>query len=320
MTTLRHLDYDTGEIVWSGEDFCEHMRKVFAYKSCFVSRMPEVSTGAFWDATVYSPRDKTYGKNLQMPLKSSARKENAEGLLEPRKYGGPRAVKKAFFFAFTARNARGRERIFFEGVPIYLAGKSAENLLSFAQDIATKKGYSDVRILRSFIPLRQKFEINGIPYYLGGSTSGYNIIQPARELYPDYGTQILVNRLFTSEGLDDEDCNHLYDWLVEACDILSPKLSDILLLRKRTPLFRKLALDDKNTQLVALVRKFCLSAQVVDIKRLGGSTSSGSLTIGTGSVFPSIVWIDPSVTGMFERRVSYSDLKSNPMLTLPSPE
>ncbi len=104
------FDPETGEIFrddafpWNAEAEIEHMRQCFSYKDCFISRMPEITSGAFWDETIYSPKDPRKGGNLEIPLKKG---------LDPKKYGGPSGKDFAYFFIFKAVDSKGKEKVFF---------------------------------------------------------------------------------------------------------------------------------------------------------------------------------------------------------------
>ena len=53
------FDEETGELFkddWSASEELAKIKRYFDYRQCYISRMPEEDTGAFWTDTVYSPR------------------------------------------------------------------------------------------------------------------------------------------------------------------------------------------------------------------------------------------------------------------------
>ena len=84
LTYRRHIDERTGEVLWDHQERCENIRKALGYRTCFISRMTEIQSGAFWDETVYSPKDARNSKGLSVPLKSSTKATNYEGVLDPK--------------------------------------------------------------------------------------------------------------------------------------------------------------------------------------------------------------------------------------------
>ena len=62
------VDADTGEL-WEGAEEAESIRRVLNYRQCHITRMPMEDSGAFWNATIYSPRDPKMGSKLSLRLK-----------------------------------------------------------------------------------------------------------------------------------------------------------------------------------------------------------------------------------------------------------
>lgn len=305
------VDERTGEVLWDGKERCAYIARAMEYRGCFISRMTEIATGAFWDETVYSPRDLRNGKSLAIPLKSSSRETNHEGFLDPKTYGGVSSEKQAYWFIFTAKDKRGHNKYFFEGVPIHLAERLGTELQEYADLIAVKKGCSDAVVLRKCIPLRQKFELDGTPYYLYGSTGGRNEARPAFEPVCSGELLGLVASLFQDgiePSLTSEDCWMVYDWLAMSIRSASPKLAEMLALEKRRECFVSLDNVDKCRQLTVILKKLNSTSQTVDMSMIGGKKRSGFLLFSIASSLSSITWIDQSVTGMFEMRTTFEDL------------
>lgn len=305
------FDKETGEVfkdAWDAEREIARMRKALDSKYCFVSRMPEEMTGAFWDETVYSPRDVKDGKNLKMPLKQSG----TEGYLDPRRYGGPNNVKQAYFFIFAAKDKKGKTKYFFEGVPIHMAQRVKQDitggaLREYAEQIAAEAGCSDTVVLREKVPYRQKFELDGCAFYLGGRSNSRNVLIPARELCVDLRNTGLDNRR-NKEQAEVECASDTYRRIAQALEKTCPRLSSQLCLSKYEAGVDALT-DEQACKLLNGVLTIANGAKMtLDLKVVGGSSAAGAMMVNLGSSIQSIVWTDQSVTGIFERRTTFEDL------------
>ena len=86
------FDKDSGEILrdsWDADAELEGMRRALNYRQCYISRMPQEDTGAFWNATIYSPRNPKMGPKLALPVKQG---------LDPKQFGGFSSQQFAYFF------------------------------------------------------------------------------------------------------------------------------------------------------------------------------------------------------------------------------
>lgn len=302
MTESIRVVEETGEIVWDKNERNAYIKKALGYRTCFISRMTEIQTGAFWDETVYSPKDERNGKSLFMPLKSSKQDRNHEGYLDPGKYGGVSSVKQAYWFIFAAKDKKGKDKFFFEGVPIHLAGQMGEGLQEYADEIAAKAKCGKAVILRERVPLRQKFELDGTPYYLYGDGE----IRSARELF---GNTELVYKLFnSSDELTDNQLIEVYEWLSASAWVVFPIIASNFRLDSLTERFRGIEKPSKIEQLKAIVKKLNGDNQKLDMSWLGGSKTGGNVRKSFTKELPNVTWIDQSVTGMFETRTAFKDL------------
>jgi len=302
MTESVRVVEETGEIIWDKNERNAYIRKALGYRTCFISRMTEVATSGFWDETVYSPRDERNGKSLFMPLKSSRQERNHEGYLDPRKYGGVSSVKQAYWFIFAAKDKKGKYRYFFEGVPIHLAGQIGGGLQDYADEIAASAKCGKAIILRERVPLRQKFELDGTPYYLYGDGE----IRPARELF---GRAELVYKLFSEpDELTSEQLEDIFVWLGYSAWIVFPNIASNFKLNTLYERFQSIDRASKVEQLKAIIKKLNGENQKLDMSWLGGSKTGGNVRKSFTKELPNITWIDQSVTGMFEMRTTFEDL------------
>lgn len=301
----RGVDRETGEIAWDGPSECAYLKKALGYRQCFISRMTEEQTGAFWDETVYSPRDTKNGRNLEVPLKNSPH----TGTLDPAKYGGHSNVSRAYWFIYAATDRRGMRKLFFEGVPVYVAATMNDGgLASFAEQCARGHGCHDAVVLRAKIPLRQKFLLDGIPYYLCGASGQQNEIMAGRSMFAKGPLLAKVCGLADGGRLGDDEYKDVYDWIASGIAANDPILSGMLRLKDRESSFMSLDVHAKTDVLVGLLKRASGKAKVVDLRAIGGSSQSGKEMRNVSSLLPRIVWVDQSVTGMYEHMTTFEEL------------
>lgn len=301
------FDKETGEVfkdAWDAEATIARMRTDLESKYCFISRMPEEMSGAFWDETVYSPRDTTDGKNLAMPL----RQTGAEGYLDPKRYGGPNNVKQAYFFIFAAQDKKGRNKFFFEGVPIHLVqhikqDDSGEALRAYAEQVAQAAGCSGAKVLREKVLFRQKLEIDGCLFYLGGKTNSSNWVSPGVQMWLPQNARTELKK---NEVLSDETCRQVIEGVARAC----PRLYQQLDLEEKKDVIINLDDDIRGRIVHDLVAVLSGTKGKLNMKEAGGSANAGMMNLAFGSEknLKRVVWIDQSVTGIFETRTSFEDL------------
>lgn len=304
------FDKDTGEVFkdqWDASFVIDRIRRVMGYKDVFLTRMLEEQTGALWDETVYSPRDAKNGKSLA-PLKGSG----TDAPLDPSVYGGYNKVKQAYFFAFRAKDKKGNWKDFFEGVPIYLVRQvtgDKEALRSYAESIAQANGCSGAQILRAKIPLRQKLELEGSEFLLGGKTGSRNVLRSARQIAGGCSLSERINQVILhSEQVTSADRLKLFEELESAIRTISPLLAKRLDLPASGNQIQSLNCKDYSTLIQQIIRYVGGRQQTCDLTMLGRSSQSGFLLLAMGKVMHYICWIDESVTGMFVKKTTYQDM------------
>jgi len=300
-------DEETGELIWDGPAEIAAMRKELYCKQCFVTRMPEIRSGAFWNETIYSPRDAKKGENLEISLKKG---------LDPHIYGGPSGKDYAYFCAFVARNKKGKDEYYLAGVPLYLADSvadSKEGAMGFARSVV-KPGSSDIRIIRARVPFIQKFELDGDELYIGG----YKQVMPAREpsfSFEDYSTLCKVDdwlrdgKISGSElRLSDDDLTRIYDVLAEKIKKNCSRLYSLLKLKELRPSFAVATIEDRCSIISTLMQMGTGKITMADLEPIGGNKHSGYIQLTYTKNLGEMTFIDTSVTGIFERRQSVKDI------------
>ncbi len=299
------FDKETGEIFkdqWDAEVELEGMRRALNYRQCYISRMPQEDTGAFWDETIYSPRHPNKGKNLSLPLKRE---------LAPKRYGGFSTQKSAYFFIYEAKK-KGKPFFQLAEVPVWLASRAnsrPEALADYARGLAETSKLDFVRIVRPKIMKKQLIELNDERLFITGREE----VRNAKELFVEGNLQNLVSMAerFVREGkpLPDE-FGDLADDLLGALTLrgmttargLMKKISQV---RDNSKLL-SLEAEEKARLLIQYLNIVNGANRQIDLSAVGGAKTAGQYKVTFSKELndPSVDFyiIDQSVTGMFERK------------------
>lgn len=292
------FDPDTGEIdpngiLWDARKAEDSIRRSLNYKDCFISRMPEETTGAFWDATIYSPRDPK--KKMALSLK--------EGL-DPKKYGSFSREQFAYFFVYVARNLRnGKLSFVFASVPVRISLQIAQHedaLVEFAQKLAESEGLEFVRIAKRKVYKYQLIELNGDRLYITGKKE----VRNGRQVALSQGEVGVIKMISEGEPTCEEDRIALLDSIARKMLSGSKKLSAQLGLCEITIPFKAASADVQERTLTALLSIASASTNMIDMSAVGGSKYAGCMGISFSNELANgnFFFVDQSVTGMFERR------------------
>ena len=285
------FDKDTGEIfkdTWDAEFECERIRKYLNYRQVYLSRMPEETSGAFWDATIYSPRGKM---KLSLPLK--------EGL-DPSKYGGYSSEKYAYFFCYYAKDKKGKRIIDFAPVPVSRAAGGQVDIEAFGREVAEERGYAFESIARAKIAVKQLIEVDGCRLFITGASE----VRAGTQIFFSQEAAGAASRLCVNLPVGNDELDELFGVLVNGLRKYSTRLYGSLKLEERAVNFEKCSSEEKCLVIKELLALSSAKNRVADLRAIGGSKFSGAMSIsfskvlsGTGAAF-----IDQSVTGMFERK------------------
>jgi CRISPR-associated endonuclease Csn1 len=292
------FDKETGEVFkddWDAEKECERIRKFLNYKDCFISRMPEITTGAFWDATIYSPKQTK--KALELPLKKG---------LDPKKYGSYSREQFAYFFIYEAINRKNKKKVFgFAPVPTSVQNQLDEEpecLTEYAKTLADKDNSDFVKIVKKRVFKYQLFEWDGNRLYITGKKEARN----ARQLAFSQSVTRLLKDAVDGKLTDSADAVQLFDEIEDKLQSCSKRLSDLLALEKLRDNFIQAAIEVQQEVLVSLMMVSSGSVNMINLSKIGGGTYAGSIQPTYKKILSNSenhVWfIDRSVTGMFERR------------------
>ena len=291
------FDKETGEVykdAWDAEAECAKIRKYLNCKQCYISRMPEITSGAFWDATIYSPKGSA--KKLSLPLKKG---------LDPDKYGSYSREQFAYFFVYKALK-KGKPTLVFAPVPVSVAAGISVNpdrLAEYARHLADCSGVEFLSIVRRELPKYQLIELNGTKLYLTGSAEARNAVELALNLR-EIG--ILKHIIEKDNAIGLEERSSLLQSLVAGVKAYSPELFEKLGIRDAITRFSELSTEQQDDVVIAIVRIASAATNTVDLSSVGASKFAGrfrpSFSKELNSKSSSFVVIDQSVTGMFERR------------------
>lgn len=285
------FDKETGEVFkdsWDAELECERIRGYLNYRQVHLSRMPEETAGAFWDATIYSPRSQ---KKLSLPLKKG---------LDPSKYGGYSSEKFAYFFCYYAKDKKGKRIIDFAPVPVSRAAGGKTDIEAFAREVAAEKGYQFECIARAKIAVKQLIEVDGCRLLITGVKEVRSGVQVA---FSQEMTAVAA-RVCAGLSVGDDDLNALFEEVVSGIRRCSSRLYLSLKLDERVGDIEHCSMEEKRTVITELIAICSAKNRVADLRAIGGSKFSGAMKISFSKTFAEhgVTFIDQSVTGMFERK------------------
>lgn len=289
------FDKETGEVFkddWDAEFECERIRKYLNYKQVYISRMPEETSGAFWDATIYSPRNPKGGV---LSVK--------EGL-DPKKYGSFSREQFAYFFVYAYLDKKGKRAYAFSPVPVRVASAVAEKagaLEAFAREEARESGGEFVRILRRKVYKYQLIEVGADRLYITGKKE----VRNARQLaFSQEETSRIL--LCLSGAEDGEIVRRLVTSTSIKLQVCCPRLAELIGVGGSLTQFEGLTIEEAKGLLSSLVALGSAKSNREDLRVIGASRTAGSIQPTFSKLLQTsgITFIDQSVTGMFERRTT----------------
>ena len=297
----KHVDEDTGEL-WDGAAEVEGIRKALNYRQCYITRMPVEDSGAFWDATIYSPRDPKMGPKLSLRLKAD---------LDTKLYGGYSRSQFAYFFIYEACDKKGRTVFRFSQVPVWLAPRIRKNegaLEEYARHLAEDEGLAFVQVQRAKILKKQLVEIDGDRLII----TGMKEVRNASEIAFNLNEMALLSSYVRSkqgkpcQGVDSgQAADDVWNTIGQHFSLAKRVLTQIGF-NELQDAFKSLALNEKEEVIVRILALVNATHNMVDLSLLGGPKYAGCMQPTYSKLLgdPNVDFyiIDQSVTGMFERR------------------
>lgn len=276
----------------------EKIKKVMQYKDCYVSRMLEEGTGAFYKQTLYSPKEKPV-----ISLKSNKAVE---------KYGGYSGEQKAYCAIYGYKNKKNEIEYQLVGIPIqvsYEIKEGKQTIENYIQNTHLKgEEYTDFKILRNKILVNQEYlDENGEAMRLCSDKE----IRPSKELVLNRKMSELVHNMNLPENkLDDQQKKQLTESYEDMFQYLLEKLNKEYKIfasiyekvKEQNDTFERL--DDSSKKAVINGLIDLMETGQGNLKFLGLGDRAGRKH---GQEFKTdkllkMIFIDKSVTGMYERR------------------
>lgn len=294
------FDEETGEIThdtWNADTEKARIRKYFSYWQCYVTRMPELTTGSFWNDTIYSPHGGKKAAGIR--LKND---------LSIEKYGGYSGIKYAYFVFISASDSKGKAKRLFEGVPVSIYQQIESGKLGieeWAKDLVQSRGLELVCVLRDRLLKYSRISHNGNEFYVPALDCVYS----ARELVLDQHLSNIAYRVCSDGEVDDESLSQdeliaLYQGLKQKCLTLCARFKSVYeCLVEGEPKYHELDKHEKRSVLINLLNFYNGTTPRVDLRLIGGSPNAGKIANGfLRDPKEELCIIDQSITGMFERR------------------
>lgn len=297
---------ETGEL-WDATATRERIHRSLDIRQCFITHMPIQKTGLFWKENAISPRDFKDGKNLSIPLKNSG----LEGYLDPKTYGGPQAANQSYSFLFSATNNKGKTQYFFEPVFIYMINHIDDGtLIDYAESIARYHSCHNAKILRTKALFNQQIILNGVEYLLAGKSNKNTQVKTGKQIALNVEETRILSKCLNHPnkcGLDELGKATLLSLhtIAAYAKKTAPKLYEQI---KLDSLVDKCLLLDTQQQINFLNNLLALLSgkkASIDLKEFGGAGRAGVMMITLPRYVNNIVWIDQSITGIFETRTKY---------------
>lgn len=288
------FDLETGEVTrdeWNPIEEVEKIKKTFDFKQCFVSRMPEMTSGAFWDETVYSPKGK---EKTLIEMKKD---------LSVEKYGGYSGENSAFFFIYKSKGES--EHLNFAPFPLSLATRKDDiyHLIeTYAIDLCREAKETFTGIIIPQIYKYQKIEWNGQQFYLTGKKE----IRSAASIFFSQQDQLCLIKYGSNFSSVSEEMLEAFERFSQRAYKQSEKLYKQLKLEDSRQVICDLSNQQVYEIICGLASIFNGKINMLNLSVIGGSKYSGCMHPSISSEINkrenTFFVIDQSVTGMFERR------------------
>lgn len=288
------FDLETGEVTrdeWNPIEEVEKIRRTFDFKDCFISRMPEMTSGAFWDETVYSPKGK--------PMKLIELKKN----LPVENYGGYTNENSALFTVYKSK--KDEIHLNFSPIPLTLISyrnNINELIQTYIKNVSNSMGEDLVELVIPQIYKYQKIEWNNQKFYITGKQE----IRSCASVFFSQQDMRVLEKFKKSDTYEDDEILQVFENFLNRARIQSNKLFNQLKLEGAVAKSSSLTRRQTYELLISLASIFSGKINKTDLSSIGGSKFAGTMRPDLTKEFNDscniFFVIDQSVTGMFERR------------------
>ncbi len=276
----------------------DKVRKVMEYKDCYISRMLEEGTGAFYNQTLYSPKEKPV-----ITLKQGR---------DVKKYGGYSGEQKAYCVICGYVNSKNEKEYQLIGIPIqvsYDIKSGKKTLEDYIKNTELKdKNYKDFKIIRNKILMNQEYldEKNEPMRFCSDSEIRVNkeLIVSSRVSELVYIMNLEENKITDKQKEKlQEGYKYMFDYLLDKLNNEYKIFSTIYTkLINQNLKFEEIDDKDKKSVINGLID--LMETGQGNLKGIGLTEREGRKS---GQKFKTekllkMEFIDKSVTGMYERR------------------
>ena len=291
------FDKETGAVIrdeWDAEAELARMTRYFNLPDCYITRMPEITAGAFSDATLYSPRNKKKHANLTLRPKEN---------LETQRYGGFSREQFAYFFIYEKQDKKGKQLFCFASLSVSKAEEVQSNGIAaleiFAKTLLAP-GETFIRIVRPALYKNQLLEIDGNRVLLRGAKEVRNASEIA---FPLADAKVLAS-VVEGDSPNKADMLRIYDECASKIGYYANELADKLKLEDHRNAFVALGVDVQSKVLLSVISLVNADTNMIDLTGIGEAAHAGVLQYRFDNNVNSgrFAIIDQSITGMFESR------------------
>lgn len=275
------------------------VKECMNYKDYFISRMVEELTGKFYGQTLVSPKEKP-----AINLKNDKSIE---------KYGGYTQEKKAYSTIYQYKDTKGKILCRLIGIPVKVATdikNKKQTLEGYIEQIANERNEEFIKIIRERIMKNQEYiDENGMLMMFVSDSE----IKCAKQLIITPELNEILHYIYT--GKVDEIEGRYTDIYEYAFDKLMKKIRNEYLcfnnwyekIIDKKEEFMNLDKKEKCAVIEHLVS--LISTSMANLKIIGLSDSAGRMHMQRfeNKRLQNMLFIDKSVTGMYEKRISVWD-------------
>ena len=286
----------------------EKVKNVLYYKDCYITYKPEEQTGKFYDETLYSPNDKS--KKIQIPVKEGMSIE---------KYGGYSGEKKAYFAIFSYRDNKDNLKAQLIGIPIkvsYDIKNGKGTLVDYIKQIMKKDNEltNNIKIIKPKVLKYQEYldENNELMAFLSDTEIKCN-----KQLIVNNNINTIIYKMNDSKNNlkseIEEQMDMLYCYLLKKLEKEYAIFKSIYMKvssQETKEKYEKMEYNDKVSVINGLID--LMQKGQGDLSKLGLGARAGRMS---GKNFKTdklknMIFIDKSITGMYERRYKISGMEN----------
>ena len=283
------------------------VKSTLCYKDCFITHKLEEQTGAFYNQTLYGPRDKKV--TAVIPLKDNMSVE---------KYGGYSGENKAYFVIYSYTDKKNRQQTEMIGIPVKIAYDIKEKKITLSKYIKNKiKDVSNIKIIKSKILKYQEYlDENKEPMMLLSDSE----IRINKQLVvtPEINRLIYV---MNQEKTTEEDRKEIEEQIENIYDYLLDKLKkeyrffNSIYTKLNAPetkeLFKKLEYQDKILTINGIIDLMHKGQGNLSKLKQGDRAGRKSGKTFKTETLNNMIFIDKSITGMYERRYKVNGMENS---------